>query len=331
MISSHRAIKDEEGRCIAAVKALELIEKKSQDLIVELAEIDWDKKSAEATLDVVERQTEAQHKQLRQVEDELVVARGQIKTLTKKLEKAEKAKEQAEQEGYDVGVVETEEALRAEVSEVCRFYCLQVWNEALDRAGVEAYFALRKAENVYYPQTIRSLGSLGSSSSKADLVSSGTNEGKESPTRALPTANISSKEAKLSEDAKKAANFTKEVARDAALPPSTPKDSSKEKEASQHGDCASHSPHTFKGRTPRQGSSLYQGRYHPISQEAKGQTCNKNEAIGGPPPPPLFFVLVSKLYNQVHFCNLFGFFRGLILMKIAILSFILVMLILIQT
>ena len=220
MISSHRVIKDEEGRCIAAVKALELIEKKSQDLIVELAEIDWDKKSAEATLDVVERQTEAQHKQLRQVEDELVAARGQIKTLTKKLEKAEKAKEQAEQEGYDVGVVETEEALRAEVSEVCRFYCLQVWNEALDRAGVEAYFALRKAENVYYPQTIRSLGSLGSSSSKADLVSSGTNEGKESPTRALPTANISSKEAKLSEDAKKAANFTKEVARDAALPSS---------------------------------------------------------------------------------------------------------------
>ena len=44
----------------------------------------------------------------------------------KKLEEAEKAKEQAEQDGYDVGVAETEEALRAEVLEVCRFYCLQV-------------------------------------------------------------------------------------------------------------------------------------------------------------------------------------------------------------
>ena len=46
--------------------------------------------------------------------------------MTKKLEEAEKAKEQAEQDGYDMGVVETEEALRAKVSEVCRFYFLQV-------------------------------------------------------------------------------------------------------------------------------------------------------------------------------------------------------------
>ena len=52
--------------------------------------------------------------------------------MTKKLEEAEKAKEQAEQDGFDMGVAETEEAFRVEVSEVCRFYCLQVWNEALD-------------------------------------------------------------------------------------------------------------------------------------------------------------------------------------------------------
>ena len=63
--------------------------------------------------------------------------------MTKKLEEAEKAKEQAAQDGFDVGVAETEEAFRVEVSEVCRFYCLQVWNEALDQVGVEASFALR--------------------------------------------------------------------------------------------------------------------------------------------------------------------------------------------
>ena len=34
--------------------------------------------------------------------------------------------EQAEQDGYEVGVAETEEALRAEVLEVCRYYYLQV-------------------------------------------------------------------------------------------------------------------------------------------------------------------------------------------------------------
>ena len=129
-----------------------------------------------------------------------------------------------------MGVVETEEALRVKVSKVCRFYCLRVWNEALNRAGVEASFVLRRAENVYYPQVIRSSGSSGS---KANLASSGIDKGKESPTKALPTTNISSKEAKPSEDAKKVADSTNEVARDVALPPVAPKDFSREKETSQ--------------------------------------------------------------------------------------------------
>lgn len=78
-----------------------------------------------------------------------------------------------------MGVAETEEALRAEVLEVCRFYCLQVWNDALDQAGVEASSTLRRAENMYYPPTIRASSSLGS---KADPVSKEADEGKESPT-----------------------------------------------------------------------------------------------------------------------------------------------------
>ena len=38
---------------------------------------------------------------------------------------------------------------------VCRIYCAQTWNEALNRAGVEASSELRKAENVFYPIAIR--------------------------------------------------------------------------------------------------------------------------------------------------------------------------------
>ena len=98
---------------------------------------------------------------LRQAEDQLAASKGQIITFKKKLEEAEKAREQAEkardhtkQEGYDVGVAETEEALWAEVSGVCRNYCLQVWNEALNQAGVEASSVLRTAESVYYPPAI---------------------------------------------------------------------------------------------------------------------------------------------------------------------------------
>ena len=36
---------------------------------------------------------------------------------------AERKKDEAEQHGYNVGVAETEEALRAEVLVVCRAYC----------------------------------------------------------------------------------------------------------------------------------------------------------------------------------------------------------------
>ena len=62
--------------------------------------------------------------------------------------KAEQATNEAEQKGYEIGVAETEETPRAEVLMVCRIYCAQTWDEALNRAGVEASSKLRKVENV---------------------------------------------------------------------------------------------------------------------------------------------------------------------------------------
>ena len=38
---------------------------------------------------------------------------------------------------------------------MCCIYCAQTWDEALNRAGVEASFELRKPENIYYPSAIR--------------------------------------------------------------------------------------------------------------------------------------------------------------------------------
>ena len=46
--------------------------------------------------------------------------------------KAEKERDEAEQHGHDVGVAETENALRAEVPAVCHAYCAQTWEEALN-------------------------------------------------------------------------------------------------------------------------------------------------------------------------------------------------------
>ena len=65
--------------------------------------------------------------------------------------KAEKERDEAEQHGYDVGVAETKDALRTEVPAVCRAYCAQTWEEALNQAGVKASSELWKPERIIFP------------------------------------------------------------------------------------------------------------------------------------------------------------------------------------
>ena len=93
--------------------------------------------------------------------DQLAASKEQLAALKKQLEEAQKLKDQAKkakveaekvkaqvererdeagQHGYDVGVAETEDALRAKVPAVCRAYCTQTWEEALHRAGIDASF-----------------------------------------------------------------------------------------------------------------------------------------------------------------------------------------------
>ena len=69
--------------------------------------------------------------------------------------KAKKERDEAEQHGYDVGVVETENALRVEVPAVCHAYCAQTWEEALNQAGIEASYELRKPENIIFPPALQ--------------------------------------------------------------------------------------------------------------------------------------------------------------------------------
>ena len=68
--------------------------------------------------------------------------------------KAEKERDEAEQHGYDVGVVETEDALRAKVPAVCRAYCAQTWEEAFNQARVEASSELRIPESIIFPSAL---------------------------------------------------------------------------------------------------------------------------------------------------------------------------------
>ena len=52
-------------------------------------------------------------------------------------------------------MAETEDALRAEVPAVCRAYCTQTWEEALNRAGIDASSELRKPENIIFPHALQ--------------------------------------------------------------------------------------------------------------------------------------------------------------------------------
>ena len=83
---------------------------------------------------------------------------------------AEKARDKAEQKGYDLGVAETKETLRAEVPAGCRIYCAQTWDEALNRAGVEGSSELRKPKNIFYPPAIRASDLLSAQDKVASTV-----------------------------------------------------------------------------------------------------------------------------------------------------------------
>ena len=134
------------------------------------------RKSADLTLESAHKQAKEQRLLLRDAKEQLASSKEQIAAFRKKLEEAqklqeqterlkneaekakmeaEKARDEAKQQGYDLGVVETEETLKAEVPAMCRINCTQTWDEALNRVGVEASSELRKPENIYYPPAIR--------------------------------------------------------------------------------------------------------------------------------------------------------------------------------
>ena len=51
--------------------------------------------------------------------------------------------------------METEARLTAEVTVVCREYCAETYNQALDRAGIPADSDLRRVDQIYYPKDLR--------------------------------------------------------------------------------------------------------------------------------------------------------------------------------
>ncbi|XP_030963941.1 uncharacterized protein LOC115985112 [Quercus lobata] len=153
--------------------------KAKEDLKVAIQERD----SASTGLDSAQRQVEEQKKRLLETEDQLQIAKGHINDLKRKLtmaehdkgvaehardeavrakqevefarDEGETAKNMAEDAGYEAGMADTQASLKAQIPEVCRLYCSQVWEEAIKRAGVDASSELWKAESIFYPPAIR--------------------------------------------------------------------------------------------------------------------------------------------------------------------------------
>ncbi|XP_030955975.1 paramyosin-like [Quercus lobata] len=167
---------DERKRWTTAVQTLSKFEQGLADARKKLQVEEQARKSAESALEVYQKQAEDQGKllceanaDLKKTQEQVLVLRKHLEETQKLRERAEKSKEQAEkakidaeqamneaeQRGYEVGIAETEKALRAEVPEICRIYCARTWSEALNRVGVEASSGLRKPENVFYPEAIR--------------------------------------------------------------------------------------------------------------------------------------------------------------------------------
>ena len=158
------------------MQTLAVTENSNADLKKKLTAEEQARKSADSTLDSAERQAESQRKLTREANDQLAATKEQLATLRKQLEetqrlrnqaektkveaeeakaKAEREKEETEQHGYDVGVAETKDALKAEVPTVCRAFCAQTWKEALNRAGIDASSELRKPKNIFFPPALQ--------------------------------------------------------------------------------------------------------------------------------------------------------------------------------
>ncbi|XP_030945356.1 inner centromere protein-like [Quercus lobata] len=167
---------DERKRRATAIQTLSKFEQDLADAKKNLQVEVQARKSAESALEGYQKQAEDQGRLLRKANAELKKTQEQTLVLRKHLEetqklreRAEKSKEQAEkakikaeqtmneaeQRGYEIGIAETEKALRAEVPEVCRIYYARTWSEALNRVGVKASSELRKLENIFYPEAIR--------------------------------------------------------------------------------------------------------------------------------------------------------------------------------
>ena len=143
-------------------KAFGMANHKKMQLAEKLKAAESAQKSVEAGLKSAEAQVEDQRKEPYTIQLNLAAEKAAVLDLKSKLQKAEEALKVAQEaatavetSAYERGVLETEARLTAEVTTVCREYCVETYNQALDRAGIPADSNLRRANQVYYLEDLR--------------------------------------------------------------------------------------------------------------------------------------------------------------------------------
>ena len=74
----------------------------------------------------------------------------------KQLEAKDDEKAKVEQVAYDASMTKAAESLTAQLKDIARAFCLEVWGQALNAAGVSTESELRTLDKFYYPAALRS-------------------------------------------------------------------------------------------------------------------------------------------------------------------------------
>ena len=143
--SLSQQLDEERKRRATTVQTLTIAENSNTNLRKRPTAEEQARKSADAVLKGAEKQAESQRKLTNEGKEQMVAFKEQVVALKQQLKEAKKLKDQAgkakmqveenkakakkerdeaKQHGYDVGVAETEDTLKAEVPVVCRAYCI---------------------------------------------------------------------------------------------------------------------------------------------------------------------------------------------------------------
>ena len=113
------------------------------------------RRNAESTFKGYEKQAIDTLEAQRKAENQTVVTVVELKQTKKKLDDKAAEMAQAEQAAYDMGMTKIAKSLTVQLRDVARAFCLEVWGQALNAAGVSTESELRAPDKFYYPPTLR--------------------------------------------------------------------------------------------------------------------------------------------------------------------------------